>query len=228
MTNYNFDENDKTVDIPDFIEDKDSTESTSVDMSIFKMTDDELYDDVPKSEIKKESRAPKKKSNATLVLSVILIGILLVTSIVSIMYALKEHKKVSTLNNELTQVKTQNDELKTTVQALNAQVEDLNKKIEEAKNSGGTSDKKYPSGAKLKITEAGNAQGLKVKASMDSDWVENSDGTKKCLYYGDEVTLIADAVKDTKGNYWGQVENGFMRIEYDNGEDDKIWAEIVE
>ena len=47
MTRKNpYENQDETIDIPDFVEDKTKTESSTVDMSIFKMSDDELYDDV--------------------------------------------------------------------------------------------------------------------------------------------------------------------------------------
>ena len=45
MSNKNPYEKQQELDIPDFVEDKTNSDS-SIDMSIFKMSDDELYDDV--------------------------------------------------------------------------------------------------------------------------------------------------------------------------------------
>lgn len=211
---------DNNVDIPDFLED---TDSTSVDMSIFKMSDEELYDDVPK---KKENKEPKsngkKKSNSTIILCLVLIGILLVTSIVSLIYAVKEHGKVTTINDELSQVKAKNTDLENTVNALNTQIVELNAKIEEQKNSGTSSDpdNKYPSGTKLYITQDGGSQGVREKASKDSDTVLDSDGTPLVLYWGDSVTLTADATIDENGTYWGKCDKGYIRIIVG----DEVWA----
>lgn len=216
MTNFD----DNNVDIPDFLED---TDSTSVDMSIFKMSDEELYDDVPK---KKETKEPKsngkKKSNSTIILCLVLIGILLVTSIVSLIYAVKEHGKVTTINDELNQVKAKNTDLQNTVNALNGQIAELNAKIEEQKNSGTSSDpdNKYPSGTKLYITQDGGSQGVRQKASKDSDTVLDSDGTPLVLYWGDSVTLTADATIDENGTYWGKYDKGYIRIIVG----DEVWA----
>lgn len=216
MTNFD----DNNVDIPDFLED---TDSTSVDMSIFKMSDEELYDDVPK---KKETKEPKsngkKKSNSTIILCLVLIGILLVTSIVSLIYAVKEHRKVTTINDELNQVKAKNTDLQNTVNALNGQIAELNAKIEEQKNSGTSSDpdNKYPSGTKLYITQDGGSQGVRQKASKDSDTVLDSDGTPLVLYWGDSVTLTADATIDENGTYWGKYDKGYIRIIVG----DEVWA----
>jgi len=227
MANYNYDDvNDETVDIPDFVEDKDNGDSSSVDMSIFKMSDEELYDDVPKRETRRQDRAPRKKSNATIILCVILIGILLVTSVVSLIYAVKEHGKVTTLNTEITQLKAKNDELNTTVTALSSQIEALNKQIEEAKKGDTQADpnNKYPSGTVLYITQDGGSQGVRVKASKDADTATNSDGSLIVLYWGDKVTLTEDATVDSNGTYWGKTNNGYIRIEVDG----EIWATTEE
>lgn len=216
MTNFD----NKKVDIPDFVED---TDSTSVDMSIFKMSDDELYDDAPKKKDTKEPKTTgKKKSNSTIVLCLVLIGILLVTSVVSLIYAVKEHGKVSTIQDELTQVKAQNTDLQNTVNSLNGQVAELNAKLEENKNSGTSSDpnNKYPSGTKLYITEDGGSQGVREKASKDADTVTGSDGNPLVLYWGDSVTLTADATIDADGTYWGKYDKGYIRIEVG----DEVWA----
>lgn len=211
--------NTNTVDIPDFIEDKD--ESTSVDMSIFKMSDEELYDDVPKKKAEKKQdndnhEGGKKKSNATIILCLVLIVVLLATSAVAIIYAFKEHSSKAELDTKISQLTAQNTELQNTVSSLNNQIAELNAKIENNNNAGTSTDpnKKYAKGTVLYITEDGNGQGVKEKATMDSDF------TTDTLYWGDKVTLKADATVDDDGTYWGKIDKGYIRIEY-KGE---IWA----
>lgn len=208
-----------TVDIPDFVEEKEDTDS-SVDMSIFKMSDDELYDDAPKSENKNSQG--KKKSNSTLVLCLVLICILLVTSAVGIIYSLKEHKKVSSLNDEITQLKATNNDLQTKIGTLNSEKEALEAKLKEKENAGTSSDpnNKYPSGTTLWITEDGSTQGVRVTASKDAETAVDSEGNMIVLYWGDKVVLTADATVDSNGTYWGKIDTGFIRIET-NGE---VWA----
>lgn len=217
------------MDIPDFVEDKTATESTSIDMSIFKMTDDELYDDVPKNETSSISNpSPKKKSNSTLVLCLVLCGILLVTSVVSIIYAFKQHSVVADLEASLAQTQAQINDYKVLVDTKDTQIAELNSKIEEMSTAGTTSDpnNKYPKGTTLFVTEDGGSAA--VTSSTNSD-----DKTEHTLYWGDSFTLTQDAAKDSSGNYWGKIDkyyskqdgkdvsvDGYVRIEW-NGE---IWA----
>lgn len=212
-----FDDN-KELDIPDFVEDKDSTDSTSVDMSIFKMSDDELYDDVPKktNEEKEPKKSGKKKSNATLLLCLILCAILLVVALVSGISAIKANGKISDYEAQVTALTAKNDELQNTINGLNGQIDALNKQLEEKGKADTETDpnNKYPKGTVLYITEEGNGMGVKEEASADSDFTDTT------LYWGDEVKLIADATKDSSGNYWGKIEQGFIRIEYDG----EAWA----
>lgn len=215
MTNMN--EN-KKVDIPDFVEDKD-TDSTSVDMSIFKMSDEELYDDVPSKQENNEVKQTKKKSNATLILCLILTGVLLVTTVVSLIYAIKEHGNVSSLNDQIAQLNMQITDLNSKNAELTSKNTELQNQLVAKETEGTTVDAegKYAKGVTLKITEDGNGMGVTTAANTE----EFTDIT---LYWGDKVKLTADATKDSNGNYWGKTKDGYIRIEY-NGE---IWAEIDE
>ena len=64
MTGRNPYEKQEELDIPDFVEDKTNSDS-SIDMSIFKMSDEELYDDVTDDNLQYEDDfddlKPKKK-----------------------------------------------------------------------------------------------------------------------------------------------------------------------
>ena len=217
------DEKNSTLDIPDFVEEKDDTDSQDVDMSIFNMSDEELYDDVPKKQDKPKT---KKKSNSTIVLCIVLICILLVTSIVATIIAFKEHSSYTKLEEELTQVKATITDYQTKINEKDNQISLLNTELESLKNSNTVSDpdNKYPSGTKLYITEDGHMQGVREKASASAETAKKSDGTSYVLYWGDSVTLTADATKDSDGNYWGQIDGGFIRIEYDG----EVWATTEE
>ena len=76
----------------------------------------------------------------------------------------------------------------------------------------------------LYITEDGGNQGVRVSASVDAETATDSDGTSIVKYWGDKVTLTGDATVDNDGNYWGKIDSGFIRIEYDG----EIWATTEE
>ena len=129
MINRN-DYDDETLDIPDFVEDKTGTDS-SIDMSIFKMSDEELYDDPQESDDDFEELRPKKKNSlrTTVIICLIIIVILLATTVGSLIYGLKQHSnyvKVNTENVELRanldSYKNQLDEKDRTIEALSEQL----------------------------------------------------------------------------------------------------------
>lgn len=226
-----YDENNKTVDIPDFVEDKDETTSSSIDMSIFKMSDDELYDDVPKKKEKvysQEPSAPKKKSNAALILCLIFMLVFLATSVVSLIYAVKEHNEANDLRNKYSQLETIYNDTKANSEKLEAKVAELEKKIKESTSSNTVEDpnNKYPKGTILYVTEEGSSMAITKTTSTDKD-----QRTSYTLYWGDEVTLAEDGKKDADGNYWAKISkakidgsevsiDGYVRIEWDG----EIWA----
>ena len=221
MNLYN--EESKEIKIPGFVENKNNDDLDDVDMSIFDMSDEELYDDLEEEEEEntKPSKHSRKKSTTILILGLVLIGVLFITSFVSVIFAIKEHNKVSTLSTQVTQLKAANTDLTTEVNSLNNTVEELNKKLQEAQNGGAIvdPDNKYPKGTVLYVTEAGQGMGIKKTASMESEFIDDS-----FLDWGDKITLIADGVKDADGNIWGQIDKGFIRIEY-KGE---IWCSTEE
>lgn len=218
----NFDEKEKTIDIPDFVEDKDADDSTSVDMSIFKMSEDELYDEPKSSDDKKEKKTGKKKSNSTLILCLILICILLAVSAGALVFAFKQRSEISNLKSQVTQLNSQVTELTTKNNTLENEKKTLEDKIKEIENAGTAADPNnpYPKGTVLYITEDGSTQGVRVKADSSSDTAVNSDGMNIVLYWGDEVTLLENATVDANGTYWGKIDTGFIRIKV--GEE--VWA----
>lgn len=215
------DDKNKTYDIPDFIEDKDD-DSVSVDMSIFDLPDEELYDDVKK----KDKPRIRKKSNTTIILCIIVIVILLATTAIGVILAIKGSKSASKLEDELKQVKATISDYQNQINTKDATISALSAEIEKLKNSNTIvdSNNKYPSGTRLWITADGSNQGVRVSADTDSDTAKKSDGSSYVLYWGDDVKLISDATKDSDGNYWGKIDGGFIRIEFDG----EIWASTQE
>lgn len=204
MTNFN--EDDKTISIPEFMEDKDT--DSSVDMSIFNLSDEELYDDVPKKSDKKKT--DKKKSNSTIVLCLVVIGVLITALTVVSIYAVQQHNAYAKDHDKITQLETANKDANAKVSALEAQVETLQAQIKENETSGTTSDpdSKYKAGSKLYITEDGHEYAIRKQAKLDSEKGET-------MYWGESIVLTEDAIVDGDGNYWGKIDGGYFPLELD-------------
>lgn len=221
MNNYDYDNN-NDVNVPEFLDDSNgyNTNTNSADMSIFNMSDEELYED-EEPNYEKRRKPGKKGINSTIILCLIVIVILLVTSVVSVIYGLNQHKAYIADHDKITQLEAENTDLKNTNDALYLQITSLQNQIKENETAGTTTDPnaKYASGTKLYITQDGHTQGVREKASVDSDIV-TKNGSDYTLYWGNSVVLTEDATVDSSGNYWGKIDGGYIRIEY-NGE---IWA----
>ena len=220
MNLFNDENKNEGLDIPDFIEDNDK-DTGSVDMSIFKMSDEELYGDSKKKKSEKleETTEKKKNSNSTIILCLILIVILFIAAVGGIIFAVKKNSDYTKANDELTQVKATINDYQTRINNLTEQVNTLNEKIEELKKADTKSDpnSKYPKGTVLYVTEDGQGMTIKKQASMDAEAI---DAAQTYADWGDKFTLLEDATLDSNGNYWGKTEKGYIRIEY-NGE---IWC----
>ncbi|MBQ6478403.1 MAG: hypothetical protein IJI44_03435 [Erysipelotrichaceae bacterium] len=133
-------EKDETLDIPDFVEDRTSTNSESIDMSIFKMSDDELYDDAEENEENYRDAKQKgpRKGSTSLVLCLIIIALLLITSVASLIYAFKQHSAYVKANTSYLQVLANEETYKKQLAEKDATIEALNQQI--ANNSSGKKD----------------------------------------------------------------------------------------
>lgn len=128
-------EKDETLDIPDFVEDRTTTNSESVDMSIFKMSDEELYDDEENNDDSYREVKPRRAgSNTSLVLCLIIIGLLLITSVASLIYAFKQHSAYVKANTNYLQVLANEETYKKQLAEKDATIEALNQQI--ANNPG--------------------------------------------------------------------------------------------
>ena len=141
MSNKNPYENSEELDIPDFVEEKTSTDS-SIDMSIFKMSDDELYDDATeekKQEVDDEDDyEPKRKkgSGGSLVVALIIIFLLLAALGGAAFYAWKQHEAYVKANTAYLQMQANEENYKKQIADQSATIEALNKQISDlqAKN----------------------------------------------------------------------------------------------
>lgn len=220
MTRKNpYENQDETIDIPDFVEDKTKTESSTVDMSIFKMSDDELYDDVDETVENEDGEyVPRKKSTA-LVLSMIINFILLAACIGAIVYALNQHKayvKANTENQQITAsqevLKQQINERDQTIEQLNKQIEDLQKAKESTASGkyrivdGPVTFRKQPTSDADKATYNGQGQANDDETYTVLEIVEDKD-------LGDEL-------------YWAKIDdNVYFCI---GNQKDDIWAKKVD
>ena len=133
---------DDTLDIPDFVEDKTSTSTdSSVDMSIFKMSDDELYDDATNDEVEDDDfddlkPKKKKKGNAPLIICFVIIFILLGLCAGAAIYAIKQRQAYVKVNTQYLQVLANEEAYKKQIAEKDATIEALNKQIEALQNAG--------------------------------------------------------------------------------------------
>ncbi|MBQ3296042.1 MAG: hypothetical protein IJH00_06155 [Erysipelotrichaceae bacterium] len=164
---------DDTLDIPDFVEDKTATES-SVDMSIFKMSDDELYDDDNNEENEDveydEDFKPKKKKKAnssSLIICLILIAVLLATTIGALIYGVKQHNQYVKVNTENVQLKANEERYKKDIADKDATIASLTEQINnQGQSSGGGNT---PSLGKLVYKIVDGPLHFRVSPTSDAD-----------------------------------------------------------
>ena len=144
MTNKNpYEKKGEELDIPDFVEEK-TLGSDSIDMSIFKMSDDELYDD-PTGDTKvysddddddfDEKPKRKKKGNGSLILCLIIIFLLLASLAGLGYYAFKQHQAYVKANTSYLQMQANEANYKKQIADQATTIETLNKQIEELRNN---------------------------------------------------------------------------------------------
>lgn len=224
MTRKNpYENQDETLDIPDFVEEKTKTESSTVDMSIFKMSDDELYDDVDETEVNEDGEyAPRKKMNTTLLLSLIINFILLAACVGAIIYALNQHKAYVKANTDYQQIQASQEVLKQQINERDLTIDTLTKQIEDlqkAKESGGAGKYRIVDGpitfrsTPTKNDDPSNATTYQGKS-------EASDGDEY-----DVIEVVED--KDLHDQlYWAKVaDDVYFCI---GNQKDEIWAKKVD
>ena len=132
------------LDIPDFVEEKTRSDSNSIDMSIFKMSDDELYDDTSdKTRVysdddyddDEDMPKRKRKGNSSLILCLIIIFLLMALLAGAGFYAYKQHQAYVKANTYYLQMQANEANYKKQIADQATTIETLNKQIEELKNS---------------------------------------------------------------------------------------------
>ncbi len=161
MTRKNpYENQDDTLDIPDFVEDRSTYDtSTSPDMSIFKMSDDELYDDIDdekeEPEQEEEPLRRKKPVDASLILSIITICVLLAACAGAAVYALRQHKAYVEVNTEYQKLAAKQSNFDKQLAEKDAQIAELNKQIEALKQNGGGSSSSGTQGGTVYVVTDG-------------------------------------------------------------------------
>lgn len=215
MNEFNVDRKEETLDIPDFVEDK--SETTSVDMSIFKMSDEELYDDVPVKHAQndKGDSKPTKKSNSGVIILSILAILLAIATAATLIYAVSQKKEVETVNTALNQAQAKIKELETKNSELANSVESLNAQIEELKHPKVT-DLYY------EITDGPVTYRDAPNRDADSTEYEGYDYAAN----GEKFKVI-EVVEDEKDSdyTWAKIAEG---VYFCLGTEDDVWASKVE
>ena len=227
MKRRRIDDTDETLDIPDFIEDKTiSDSSTSVDMSIFKMSDDELYDDTGTSENNLdddddfEELRPKKKrkGNTPMIVCLVLIVLLLAGCIGSLVYALKEHKALVKVKTEYLQVQANEENYKRQIQEKDETINALTMQIEELKNA----NKKGEGNLIYEVVDGPLT--FRTKASKSGDATTYKD--ESYAYNGEKFNVIEVVPGEDDSSYsWAKVTDS---VYFCIGSEDDVWAKKVE
>lgn len=202
MLDFNEKDN-ETVDIPDFVEDK--TESKSIDMSIFKMSDEELYDDQDEDQddLDEETFKVKRKINTSAIWAILCV-VFLVLSVVCGVLMFKAKSTVSDLEAQVKQLQAtqasyqqQLQEKDNTISSLNAQIEQM-KKVDE--------------GTRYKITA--DSVNFRTSASIDANKTSYNDHE---VAWKNEVFKVLEIVTDSSGNKWAKLDdNTYFAIVYNN------------
>ena len=221
MTKKNpYENQEDTLDIPDFVEEKTATDSGTVDMSIFKMSDEELYEDEPQEEKAEETerRSSKRRGNGLLIFSLIVNLLLLAACAGAVFYALNQHNAYVKANTENQQIKAAQDVLKQQIAEKDATIEALNKQIEDSSKStvvGAAGTYKIGDGA---IT-------FRVSPTRDADKT-TYDG-EEYAYPGEEFP-VQEVVRDTDPKYsdftWAKIADN---VYFCLGTADDVWAEKI-
>ena len=216
---------DKTLDIPDFVEDKTKTDS-SVDMSIFKMSDDELYDDDSEERSTEdydeddddELRPRRKKGNGPLIICLIIIFLLLALCAGALFYGLKQHQAYVKVNTEYLQLQANEENYKRQISEKDVQIQTLTKQIEDLKSGGAN-------GEGTLIYEIVDG-GMYFRTEPTSDATKVTYNGKETADTGEKYRVIEVVDdKDVSGLTWAKVaENVYFCL----GSSEDVWAKKVD
>ncbi|MBQ1478268.1 MAG: SH3 domain-containing protein [Erysipelotrichaceae bacterium] len=216
-------ESQETLDIPDFVEKKKDVQE-SVDMSVFKLEDDDKENEVTEEVEEEEEERPVRRGsrrlkNNVMIAGGILLAVMAVLMIASLIFAgsqrsalKKKQAELDKLQTEMTTMKTQYE---TQINDLKKQIEELSKPVTPTPSGSGST---VPANGTRYLVTASNGINLRAKASVESDLVGSVDN-------GAEVVIIGDLVKDDEGRQWGKIDDNTW-ICLINGEE--VYAEVIQ
>ncbi len=215
---------DDTIDIPDFVEDK-TSDDNSVDLSIFKMSDDELYDNKEEIDDDFEEEKPKRKkknNGTTLIICLVLIVLLLATTIGSLIYAIKQRNAYVKVNTENVQLKANEDNYKKQLAEKDATIAALNEQIN-SKNTNPSSD--TPSGQGTLVYEVVDG-GMHFRKAPTSDAEAITYNGKELASNGEKYNVIEIVNDRDLGDKlkWAKIADEVYFCVEDNG---AVWAKKV-
>lgn len=221
MTRKNpYENQDETLDIPDFFDEKsqESNDSGTVDMSIFKMSDEELYDDAVNEDdnsLELTGTRSGRKLNTTALLALVLIVLLLATCVGCLLYAANQHRAYVKANTNYNQVLANQDAYKQQIAEKDAMIESLNKQIEELKNKSSYTTGVYEI-VDGPISFRSTPERLEDNMTTYNGYDQAVDGEK---------FNVIDVVKDSQGYSWAKVADD---IYFCLGTSDEVWAQKID
>lgn len=196
-------------------------EENTESISIFKLSDKELYGDDKQTKEEKK-KTPMKKSQRNMIIMIVVTVIAIIAAVITLIWGLNQHKLYQDEAAKVELLTAKNQTCETEINNLKSQVADLQAQIKAAEEAGAKkTDSDYVKGTKIKITEEGGGQGVREKADTDANIVM-TDGHQYVVYWGETVTLTEDAIVDANGTLWGKIDKGFIRLVVDG----EKWATI--
>lgn len=220
MTNKNPYEN--GVDIPDFVEKKDD----DIDMSVFKLADDDAKDNSYEYDDEDYDDEPRRKlsSKGVVVILGVVVALLFIAAIAGWIFGISKNSALTKATAENQTLQTKLNESNTTITSLENQITVLNVEIEKYKSAGETgSGDATEEGTKYKME--GDVSVRKAPGSSDFANFNNlPDAVADQLYNNEELKTLTTRdgailpvyeTKTVSGNTWGRIaENAWVCLVY--------------
>lgn len=219
MTNKNPYEKDETLDIPDFLED--TSDDPSVDMSIFKMSDKELYDDVEDGENNDEEyiEKPKRNNGGSNTFLVIVSIILFLSTLIAAFVAYTKVNDYKEINSLYLDTQVKNEELKAEITKKDEEIAKLNGLI----NNGGNKqddNTNEPTSKDTYVVSDGPIS-FRSEPSRDKENLIEYNGEEKA-YNGEEFVAleVVKGTDDAEYTYIKIAEDVYLCL----GTPGEVWA----
>lgn len=193
-------------------------------LSIFKLSDEELYGDAPKDPEEKK-KTPMKKTKRNMIIMLVVTAVAVLATVVALLWGINQKNLYTEANEKVELLTAKNQTCEKEINTLNSRVSELEAQLKAAEEAGSKkTDSEYKAGVTVMITEEGHTQTVRKKASeeKDNNLVIKDDGTSYVLYWGEKVKLVEDAIVDANGTYWGKIDKGYIRLIVDGVE----WATV--